>query len=112
MKKVEAEPYRDIDFSNAKRGAIVGPEPGKTKISIRLDNTVLDYFRDLVDKAGGGNYQTLINDALLEYVHLRSTVDVVRHVVREELDAYSVGRGLTTASSRRHKKRAAPDDDR
>ena len=112
MKKVAAEKYRNIDFSGAKRGPVVKPEPGKTKISIRLDNTVLDYFRDLVDKAGGGNYQTLINDALLEYVHLRSTVDVVRHVVREELDAYSVGRGLTTASSRRHKKRAAPDDDR
>jgi len=112
MKKVVAEKYRNIDFSGARRGPVVKPEPGKTKISIRLDNTVLDYFRDLVDKAGGGNYQTLINDALLEYVHLRSTVDVVRQVVREELDAYSVGRGLTTASSRRHKKRAAPDDDR
>ena len=34
------------------------PEPGKTKISIRLDNTVLEYFRDVVDKAGGGNYRT------------------------------------------------------
>jgi uncharacterized protein (DUF4415 family) len=43
----------------------------RVKISIRLDNTVLKYFRDLVDKAGGGNYQTLINDALLEYVHQR-----------------------------------------
>ena len=68
--------YRDIDFSNAKRGAIVKPEPGKTKISIRLDNAVLEYFRDLVDKAGGGSYQTSINDALLEYIHRRSTVDV------------------------------------
>jgi uncharacterized protein (DUF4415 family) len=63
MKKVAAEKYRDIDFSRARRGPVVKPEPGKTKISIRLDNTVLKYFRDLVDKAGGGNYQTLINDA-------------------------------------------------
>jgi uncharacterized protein (DUF4415 family) len=39
-------------------------EPGKTKISIRLDNAVLEYFRGLVDKAGGGNYHTLINAAL------------------------------------------------
>src|SRR5438046_449347 len=106
MRKAVAEKPRDIDFSRAKRGAIVKPEPGKAKISIRLDNAVIEYFRDLVDKAGGGNYQTLINDALLEYVHLRSTVDVVRQVVREELDAYSVGWGLTTASSRRHKKKA------
>ncbi len=61
MKKVVAERYRNIDFSRAKRGPVVKPEPGKTKISIRLDNTVLQYFRNLVDKAGGGNYQTLID---------------------------------------------------
>ena len=69
MKKVAAEKYRDIDFSSARRGAVVNAEPGKTKISIRLDNTVLEYFRSVVEKAGGGNYQTLINEALLEHVH-------------------------------------------
>ena len=92
MKKAAAEKYREIDFSRAKRGPVVTPEPGKTKISIRLDNTVLEYFRELVDKAGGGNYQTLINDALLEHVHRRSTLDVVRQVVREELAPYSTAR--------------------
>jgi uncharacterized protein (DUF4415 family) len=92
MKKVAAERYRNIDFSRAKRGPVVIPEPGKTKISIRLDNAVLDYFRGLVDKAGGGNYQTLINDALLEHVHRRSTLDVVRQVVREELAPYGTAR--------------------
>jgi uncharacterized protein (DUF4415 family) len=92
MKKAAAEKYRDIDFSRAKRGPVVTPELGKTKISIRLDNTVLEYFRALVDKAGGGNYQTLINDALLEHVHWRSTLDVVRQVVREELAPYSTAR--------------------
>jgi uncharacterized protein (DUF4415 family) len=101
MKKVVAEKYRDIDFSVAKRGAIVKPEPGKTKISIRLDNTVIEYFRDLVDKAGGGNYQTLINDALLEYIHRRSTVDVVRQVVREELASLAgAGSSLKARSTR------------
>ncbi len=88
MKKVVAERRRNIDFSRAKRGPVVTPQPGKTKISIRLDNTVLEYFRNLVDKAGGGNYQTLMNDALLEHVHRRSTLDVVRQVVREELALY------------------------
>jgi uncharacterized protein (DUF4415 family) len=92
-----AERYRDIDFSRAKRGAILKPEPGKTKISIRLDNTVLEYFRSLVDKAGGGNYQTLINDALLEYVHARAILDVVRQAVREELAPYIVGPGSNIA---------------
>jgi uncharacterized protein (DUF4415 family) len=88
MKKVVAEKRRNIDFSRAKRGPVVTPLPGKTKISIRLDNTVLEYFRVLVDKAGGGNYQTLINDALLEHVHGRSTLDAMRQVVREELAPY------------------------
>ena len=92
MRNVAAEPYREIDFSRAKRGPVIPLEPGKTKISIRLDNTVLEYFRDLVDKARGGNYQTLINDALLEHVHRRSTLDVVRQVVREELAPYSKAR--------------------
>jgi uncharacterized protein (DUF4415 family) len=88
MKRVVAEKYRDIDFSRAKRGPVVKPEPGKTKISIRLDNAVLEHFRGLVDKAGGGNYQTLINDALLEHIHRRSTLDAVRQVVREALASY------------------------
>jgi uncharacterized protein (DUF4415 family) len=106
MKRTAAERYRDIDFSGAKRGPVVRPEPGKTKISIRLDNTVLDYFRGVVDKAGGGNYQTLMNEALLEYVHRRSTLDVVRQVVREELAPY--GRGHRPASAvRRTRARSA-----
>jgi uncharacterized protein (DUF4415 family) len=101
MKKVVAEKYRDIDFSRAKRGAVVKPEPGKTKISIRLDNAVLDYFRSLVDKAGGGNYQTLINEALLEHVHRRSTLDAVRQAVREELAPYGIGRRAALQRTRR-----------
>jgi uncharacterized protein (DUF4415 family) len=104
MKKVVAEKYRDIDFSRAKRGAVVKPEPGKTKISIRLDNAVLEYFRTLVDKAGG-NYQTLINEALLEYVHRRSTLDVVRQAVREELAPYGIGRRSNTALQRTRRAR-------
>jgi uncharacterized protein (DUF4415 family) len=101
MKKIAAEKYRDIDFSRAKRGPVVRAEPGKTKISIRLDNSVLEHFRRLVVKSGGGNYQTLINDALLEHVHRRSTLDVVRQVLREELAPYGAGRGLTSRSSGR-----------
>lgn len=92
MKKAAAERYRDIDFSRAKRGAVVKPEPGKTKISIRLTNAVLEYFREQVDKAGGGNYQTLINDALLEHIHRRSALDVVRQVLQEELTSYRPGK--------------------
>jgi uncharacterized protein (DUF4415 family) len=105
MRKVVAEKYRDIDFSRAKRGAIVKPEPGKTKISIRLDTAVIEHFRSLVDKAGGGNYQTLINDALLEHVHRHSTLDVVRRVVREELASYGARRSNSALQRSRSARR-------
>ena len=85
MKKVAAEPYRDIDFSKAKRGAVIPIEPGKTKISIRLDTAVIEYFRQQVERASGGNYQTLINDALVAFIGQKAVLDAVRQVVREEL---------------------------
>ena len=85
MRKVAAEPYRDIDFSQAKQEPVVKVEPGKTKISIRLDNSVIEAFRRLADQAGGGNYQSLINDALVAYLHQRTMLEAVRQVVREEL---------------------------
>ena len=84
MKKSVAEPVRSIDFSSAKRGPVVAAEPGKTKISIRLDNAVIEYFRTSVEKAGGGNYQTLINDALVAHIQQRSVLEAVRQVLREE----------------------------
>lgn len=85
MKKSAAEPYRDIDFTGATRGAVIPLESGKTKISIRLDNSIIDYFRKKVEDAGAGNYQTLINDALTAYIQQRSVIEAVRQVVREEL---------------------------
>jgi uncharacterized protein (DUF4415 family) len=107
MRTTAAEPYRDIDFSRAKRGAVVKAEPGKTKISIRLDNAVLDYFRAVVERAGGGNYQSLINDALLAHIHQRSMLEVVRQVVQEELSATGARRRLTTGPTATARKRAA-----
>ena len=87
MKKIVAEPYRDIDFTDAKQGAVIPLEAGKTKISIRLDNKVIDDFRAQVERAGTGNYQTLINDALVAFIQQRSMIDAVRQVIREELTA-------------------------
>ena len=87
MKNVAAEPYRDIDFATAKRGPVIPSESGKTKISIRIDNAVLEYFRTQVERSGAGNYQTLMNDALLAFIQQRSVIDAVRQVVREELSS-------------------------
>ena len=88
MKKTDAEPYRDIDFSSAKRGAVIPAKAGKTRVTIRLDNAVLDHFRHLVDEAGGGNYQTLINDALVSHIQQQSMLESVRQAVREEMGEY------------------------
>lgn len=85
MKKVAAELHRDIDFSGAKRGPVIAAEPGKTKISIRVDNAVIEHFRAQVERAGAGNYQTLMNDALLAYIQQKNVIDAVRLVLREEL---------------------------
>lgn len=78
---------RHYDFSKAKRGAVVPAEAGKTRITIRLDTDVLDWFRDQVNRAGGGNYQTMINSALREYVEKQTEPleKILRRVVREEL---------------------------
>ena len=104
MKKAVAEKYREFDFSRGKRGPVIKPEPGKTKISIRLDNAVLDHFRVLVHKAGGGNYQTLINDALVEHIQRRSTLDAVRQVVREALAPYGPAPGNQQATGSRKRR--------
>lgn len=107
MKNTAAEPYRAIDFSRAKRGPVVKHEAGKTKISIRLDNMVLAYFRTLVEQSGGGNYQSLINDALLAHIHQRTMLDVVRQVVKEELSVVQGKQAPAAASRRMRLKRAA-----
>lgn len=67
------------------RGPVVPAEPGKTKLSIRLDNTVIEHFRAQVERAGSGNYQTSINDALVAFIQQSSVIDAVRQVVREEM---------------------------
>ena len=75
------------DFSNAKRGAVVPPDPNKERITICLDRDLIDHFKGVVIAAGGGNYQTLINAALRE--HIESYDEVLekrlRKVIREEL---------------------------
>jgi uncharacterized protein (DUF4415 family) len=77
----------EYDFSKGKRGPVVQAPMGKTRITIRLDDDVLVWFREQVDKAGGGNYQTRINAALRRYMEqAEEPIDrVLRRVIREEL---------------------------
>jgi len=61
--------------------------PKKTRVTIRLDNDILDWFRRQVDEAGGGNYQTLINEALHGFMRQKQEPleSTLRRVVRDEI---------------------------
>ena len=77
---------QEYDFTQGKRGPTV-PQKGKTRITIYLDNEVLEAFRTRAENAGYG-YQTMINQVLKEYLTKeRSTIDeaTLRRVLREEL---------------------------
>jgi uncharacterized protein (DUF4415 family) len=78
---------KEYNFSKGKRGAVRPAPKGKTRITIRIDDDILEWFRGEVDAAGGGNYQTLINQALREYLNQQQQPleDLLRRVVREEL---------------------------
>ena len=78
---------KQYDFSKGKRAPVIKVPRGKSRITIRLDDDVLDWFRKQVDDAGGGSYQNLINSALRAYVEgsQEPLEAIVRRVVREEL---------------------------
>lgn len=75
------------DFSKGKRGPVVPPDPNKLRITIRLDGDIIAHFKRKVHEAGGGNYQTLMNQALRELIDSGSKPleERLRKVIREEL---------------------------
>jgi uncharacterized protein (DUF4415 family) len=77
------------DFNNGKRGAVLPPSGNKVRITIRLDRDIVEWFRSKVEEQGGGNYQSMLNDALRIYMERQdqSLEEVLRRVVREELQA-------------------------
>ena len=77
------------DFSRGRRGAVLPPPGKKVRITIRLDRDIIEWFRSKVEEQGGGNYQTMVNDALRTYMeHQEQPLEeVLRRVVREELQA-------------------------
>ena len=74
------------DFAAGQRGAVLAAT-GKTRITIRLDDDVLAWFRHQADAAGSGSYQTMINAALRRYVETEQEPfeATLRRVLREEL---------------------------
>jgi uncharacterized protein (DUF4415 family) len=79
----------NYDFSKARRGAVLPVAKNKQRITIRLDKDIVEWFKAQVEAAGGGNYQTLLNEALREYIKRREEPleKILRRVVREELHA-------------------------
>ncbi len=82
----------EYNFSDGKRGAVVPTTTGKTRITIRLDSDIIYSFRNQAEQQGGGNYQTMINDALRD--HLRNDKetleDVIRRIIEERLSGHSI----------------------
>ena len=85
---------KQYDFKYGRRGAVLGAPSGKTRITIRIDDDILQWFRDQVHKAGGGSYQTLINQALRGVAQSaeQNLEGTLRRVLREELPRYRVRR--------------------
>ena len=95
----------EYDFSNGRRGALIA-QTGKTRITIHIDNAVLDEFRTRAERAGTG-YQTMMNEALKAFLGKSEspvTESVLRQVIREELPRIP---RPTTRSTERDKRRRA-----
>ncbi|HEY9073406.1 MAG TPA: BrnA antitoxin family protein [Desulfobaccales bacterium] len=80
---------KEYDFSQGKRGPVAPVQPDKVRITIRIDADILNWFRQQVNDRGGGNYQTMMNDALRSYIQDQDKTleETIRKVIREELRA-------------------------
>ncbi|MBL7129544.1 MAG: BrnA antitoxin family protein [Ignavibacteria bacterium] len=78
----------EYNFTKAKQGAVADLTSNKKRITIRLDESIIEWFRKKVHDAGGGNYQTLINEALKEYISsFEGTFEnTLRKVLKEEIN--------------------------
>lgn len=78
---------KHYDFKGAKRGPVLPAPTRKTRITIRIDDDVLDWFRAQAHRAGGASYQTMINDALRRVMAAENEPleTTLRRVLREEL---------------------------
>jgi uncharacterized protein (DUF4415 family) len=68
LKDHKCQMKEQYDFSKGRKRTLISSRLGKIRITIRTDNDILDWFHDKADAAGGGNYQSLINEALRQYV--------------------------------------------
>jgi len=100
---------KSYDFKKARRGAVLPAGTGKTRITIRIDDDVLEWFRKRVNEAGGGSYQTMMNRALREHMEREAEPleDTLRRVLREVLPGSPKGRGRKAAKKKARRKTAS-----
>ena len=86
--------YADLDFSDAKPVAEIpalaqlqAEQGGKSRITMRVDNDTLAVFKARAEMIGG-NYQTLMNEALKQFAQGITLSDVVRETIRQELQSH------------------------
>lgn len=94
---------REYDFRKAKRGAVVSVSKGKMRITIRLNDEILAWFRDQAELAGGGNYQTVLTEPPCQHIHRaqEQLEKTLRRVIREEIRrASELARPVITRSPR------------
>ncbi len=107
---------KEYDFALGKRGAVLRTPAGKTRITIRIDDDILEAFRAQVQAAGGGSYQALINQALRRHIESKEEPfqEALRSVVREELSRYGATQKASPAKPfiGRRKGRGAADPER
>ncbi|MDQ6975725.1 MAG: BrnA antitoxin family protein [Mariprofundaceae bacterium] len=75
---------KEYDFSQAKRGAVVN-SGNKQKITIRLDGDIIEHFKKQAEEAGGGNYQTTINDTLREHIQGLAIGEMLKQAVKQAI---------------------------
>lgn len=78
----------EYDFSDAERGPVLPPSGSKTRITIRIDDDILEWFKAQAHAAGGGSYQSAINSALRSFIasNQEPLESTLRRVIREELE--------------------------
>lgn len=81
----------EYDLSNATRGPVVQPDGRKTRITIRLDSDLVEFFRQQAERSAGGQYQALINRALRHHVEQtrEPLEETLRRILREELSRFA-----------------------
>ena len=83
--------YADMDFSNAKTASEIpalaqlqAQHGGKSRITMRVDNDTLAIFKASAEMSGG-NYQSLMNEALKQFAQGLILADVAMETIKQEL---------------------------